>query len=50
MRQGVADKLRFVVSVAPIFFYECPLAKSFFENELTEATQADIVKLQNRHT
>ena len=46
MSERVADKLLFVMSVAPIFFGDCALTKSLVENELTEATQvAQIVDL-----
>lgn len=39
MSERVADKLLFIMPVAPIFFGDCALAKSFVENELAEATK-----------
>ena len=38
MRERVADKLLFVVSVTPVFLCDCALAKPLIEHELTEAT------------
>ena len=38
MRERVADKLLFVMSIAPIFFGDCALTQSLVKNELTEAT------------
>ena len=46
MSERVADKLLFIMPVAPIFFGDCTLAKSFVENELAESTE--VAQIVNR--
>ena len=46
MSERVADKLLFIMPVAPIFFGDCALAKSLVENELAESTE--VAQIVNR--